>query len=223
MRPMIQARGIYKHYRSGDVHTDALADVSFEVQQGEFVCLMGPSGCGKSTLMNVLGLLIPPSKGELIIGGVETQKLNRTQLARFRSRAIGFIFQGFNLLEELSIIENVALPLKYSGLKQGERRHRALAVLEEVGIAHRANHTPSQLSGGQQQRAAIARALASEADIILADEPTGNLDPDTGLEIMNLLGELKRRGTTIVMVSHALRDGEFSDRIIRLDGGRLAG
>ncbi|WP_210488798.1 ABC transporter ATP-binding protein [Rufibacter aurantiacus] len=216
---MIQTQNLEKVYRTDEIHTTALNKVNLEVKAGEFVAVMGPSGCGKSTLLNLLGLLDDPDAGSLVFNGTEVARFSERQRADLRKRSIGFVFQSFNLIDELTVFENVELPLIYLGMKNPERRRRVEEVLEKVQITHRMNHYPQQLSGGQQQRVAVARAVVNQPPLILADEPTGNLDSSNGNEVMDLLSELNRQGTTIIMVTHSEHDARYSHRIIRmLDG-----
>ena len=203
------------------METIALDGVSIDVKEGEFVAVMGPSGCGKSTLLNILGLLDTPTEGTYYLGEKEVGALREKERSAYRRGKIGFIFQSFNLIEELTVEENVALPLTYLGVKGKERRKRVSEVVERMGISHRLHHYPAQLSGGQQQRAAIARALVYRPGLILADEPTGNLDSKNGIEVMELLRELNKAGTTIVMVTHSLRDASYAGRIINLFDGKV--
>ena len=203
------------------METIALDGVSIDVKEGEFVAVMGPSGCGKSTLLNILGLLDTPTEGTYYLGDKEVAALREKERSAYRRGKIGFIFQSFNLIEELTVEENVALPLTYLGVKGKERSRRVSEVVERMGISHRLHHYPAQLSGGQQQRAAIARALVYRPGLILADEPTGNLDSKNGIEVMELLRELNKAGTTIVMVTHSLRDASYAGRIINLFDGKV--
>jgi putative ABC transport system ATP-binding protein len=208
-----------KVYRTEEVETIALNKLSIEVKEGEFVSVMGPSGCGKSTLLNILGLLDDPDAGSFIFNGIEVAGFNERKRADLRKHNIGFVFQSFNLIDELTVFENVELPLIYTGMKAPERKKRVEEVLEKVQIMHRRNHYPQQLSGGQQQRVAVARAVVNKPKLILADEPTGNLDSHNGNEVMELLTELNEQGTTIIMVTHSEHDAKYSHRIIRmLDG-----
>ena len=216
---MIKIKNISKVFRTEDVETHALVDVSLEVKKGEFVAVMGPSGCGKSTLLNILGLLDVPNGGEYILDGTDVASLSEKQRNVLRRGTIGFIFQSFNLIDELTVEENIELPLLYMKVPAAERKRRITDAMARMGITHRAKHFPSQLSGGQQQRVAIARAVVMQPKIILADEPTGNLDSKNGLEVMGLLRELHREGTTIVMVTHSARDAAYSDRIVNLYDG----
>ena len=216
---MIKITELEKVYRTEEVETVALNKLTIEVKEGEFVAIMGPSGCGKSTLLNILGLLDDPDKGSFIFNGIEVANFNERKRADLRKHNIGFVFQSFNLIDELTVYENVELPLIYTGVKASERKERVEKVLDKVQIMHRRNHYPQQLSGGQQQRVAVARAVVNHPKLILADEPTGNLDSNNGNEVMELLTELNEQGTTIVMVTHSEHDARYSHRIIRmLDG-----
>ncbi|MBO5675542.1 MAG: ABC transporter ATP-binding protein [Bacteroidaceae bacterium] len=216
---MIKIKNISKVFRTEDVETHALVDVSLEVKKGEFVAVMGPSGCGKSTLLNILGLLDVPNGGEYILDGTDVASLSEKQRNVLRRGTLGFIFQSFNLIDELTVEENIELPLLYMKVPAAERKRRITDAMARMAITHRSKHFPSQLSGGQQQRVAIARAVVMQPKIILADEPTGNLDSKNGLEVMGLLRELHREGTTIVMVTHSARDAAYSDRIVNLFDG----
>ena len=216
---MIKTKNISKVFRTEDVETHALVDVSLEVKKGEFVAVMGPSGCGKSTLLNILGMLDVPNGGEYILDGTDVASLSEKQRNVLRRGTLGFIFQSFNLIDELTVEENIELPLLYMKVPAAERKRRITDAMARMGITHRAKHFPSQLSGGQQQRVAIARAVVMQPKIILADEPTGNLDSKNGLEVMGLLRDLHREGTTIVMVTHSARDAAYSDRIVNLFDG----
>ncbi|HYK44604.1 MAG TPA: ABC transporter ATP-binding protein [Parafilimonas sp.] len=216
---MIKISELEKIYRTEEVETVALNKLSMEVKEGEFVAVMGPSGCGKSTLLNILGMLDDPDAGSFIFNGVEVAHFNERKRADLRKNNIGFVFQSFNLIDELTVFENVELPLIYTGVKAAERKKRVEQVLDKVQIMHRRNHYPQQLSGGQQQRVAVARAVVNHPKLILADEPTGNLDSNNGNDVMQLLTELNEQGTTIVMVTHSEHDARYSHRIIRmLDG-----
>ena len=206
---MIKIENVSKSFRTEEVETFALRGVSLDVNKGEFVAIMGPSGCGKSTLLNILGLLDNPSDGKYILDGTDVSSLKEKQRTGLRKGKIGFVFQNFNLIDELTVEENVELPLRYLNVSASERKTRVKEVLERMGISHRAKHFPQQLSGGQQQRAAIARAVIARPELILADEPTGNLDSKNGQEVMDLLTELNREGTTIVMVTHSPRCGIY--------------
>ena len=216
---MIKITDLEKIYRTEEVETIALNKLSLEVKEGEFVAVMGPSGCGKSTLLNILGLLDDPDGGSFIFNGVEVAHFNERKRADMRKHNIGFVFQSFNLIDELTVYENVELPLIYTGVKSAERKAMVEKVLDKMKIMHRRNHYPQQLSGGQQQRVAVARAVVNNPKLILADEPTGNLDSANGGEVMELLTDLNEQGTTIIMVTHSEHDAKFSHRIIRmLDG-----
>ena len=208
-------------FTTEDVQTKALNEVSLEIKKGEFVAIMGPSGCGKSTLLNILGTLDSSTSGKYFFDGKEIDKMSESQLTSFRKGNIGFVFQNFNLIDELTVYENVELPLVYLNSKKSERKKKVMEVLERMNIAHRAGHFPQQLSGGQQQRVAIARAVVTDCPLILADEPTGNLDSTNGLEVMELLSELNRQGTTVVIVTHSQRDAKFAHRVIHLLDGRI--
>lgn len=218
---MIKTENLQKYFRTEEVETRALRGVNIQVSEGEFVAVMGPSGCGKSTLLNILGMLDTPTDGTYWLEGREVSKLKEDDRTAYRRGKIGFVFQSFNLIEELNVTENVGLPLGYLGVKGEERRKRVAETLERMGITHRASHYPNQLSGGQQQRVAIARAVVSRPGLILADEPTGNLDSKNGIEVMELLRELNREGTTVVMVTHSQRDASYADRIINLFDGQI--
>ena len=219
---MIKITNLEKYYKTEEVQTIALNKLSFEVKEGEFAAIMGPSGCGKSTLLNILGLLDDPDGGSYLFNGIEVAGFNERKRAQLRKHNIGFVFQSFNLIDELSVFENVELPLIYTGVKPAERKERVHEVLEKMQIMHRRKHFPQQLSGGQQQRVAVARAVVNNPKLILADEPTGNLDSSNGNEVMDLLTELNEAGTTIIMVTHSEHDAKFSHRIIRmLDGQKV--
>ncbi len=218
---MIQTKNLQKVFTTDEVETTALNGVSIDINEGEFVAMMGPSGCGKSTLMNILGLLDNPSDGEYYFLGKEVGKVSERQRAQLRKGAIGFVFQSFNLIDELTVFENVELPLLYMKVPAGERKQKVEAVLERMNIMHRRNHFPQQLSGGQQQRVAIARAVVANPRLILADEPTGNLDSVNGEEVMKLLTSLNDAGTTIIMVTHSPYDAGFAHRIINLFDGKV--
>ncbi len=218
---MIKTQNLQKVFRTEDIETLALNDVSLHVEKGEFVAIMGPSGCGKSTLMNIIGLLDNPTEGQYFFDDDEVGNLKERNRTQLRKGNIGFVFQSFNLIDELNVYENVELPLIYLKLKASERKAMVNKVLERMKIAHRAKHFPQQLSGGQQQRVAIARAVVANPKLILADEPTGNLDSKNGLEVMNLLTELNREGTTIVMVTHSMHDAGFAHRIVNLFDGKI--
>jgi len=218
---MIKTEKLSKIFRTDEVETTALNEVGFEVKQGEFVAIMGPSGCGKSTLLNILGLLDNPSEGSYTFNEKEVASLNERQRARLRKNNIGFVFQSFNLIDELNVQENVELPLIYLGMPASKRKKRVEEVLEKMQILHRRKHFPMQLSGGQQQRVAVARAVVANPHLILADEPTGNLDSANGEEVMNLLETLNSEGTTIIIVTHSQRDAEYAQRIVRLFDGQI--
>lgn len=216
---MIKITDMEKVYRTEEVETVALNKISIEVKDGEFVAIMGPSGCGKSTLLNILGLLDDPDTGSFLFNGIEVAKFNERKRSDLRKHNIGFVFQSFNLIDELTVYENVELPLIYTKVPASERKTRVEKVLDQMQIMHRRNHFPQQLSGGQQQRVAVARAVVNRPKLILADEPTGNLDSNNGNEVMALLTDLNEQGTTIVMVTHSEHDAKYSHRIIRmLDG-----
>jgi putative ABC transport system ATP-binding protein len=221
MEPLIKLDGVSKVFLTDEVETHALAAIDLAIARGEYVSIAGPSGCGKSTLLSILGLLDTPSKGEYLLDGRPVADLAPSERARVRNRQIGFIFQSFNLIGDLSVFENVELPLTYRGMASSERRQRVAAALERVGMAHRAKHLPSQLSGGQQQRVAVARAVAGEPLILLADEPTGNLDSKSGEAVMDLLKELHLAGATICMVTHDPRYARHAERSIHLFDGRV--
>ena len=218
---MIKTGNLKKVYRTDEVETTALNNVNLEIAAGEFVSVMGPSGCGKSTLLNILGLLDNPSDGTYEFDGHEVARLSERQRAQFRKGNIGFVFQSFNLIDELTVYENVELPLLYLGMASGERKQRVEETLERVNIMHRKDHFPQQLSGGQQQRVAVARAVVASPRLILADEPTGNLDSTNGEEVMQLLTEMNEAGAAIVMVTHSPADAEYSHRIIHLFDGHI--
>src|ERR1700724_922284 len=216
---MININKLEKFYRTEEVETIALNKLSFSVKEGEFVAVMGPSGCGKSTLLNIAGLLDDPDGGSFLFNGMEVAHFNERKRAELRKRNIGFVFQSFNLIDELNVFENVELPLIYLDVKASARKKRVEEILDKMQIMHRRNHFPQQLSGGQQQRVAVARAVMNNPKLILADEPTGNLDSTNGNEVMQLLTDLNEQGTTIIMVTHSEHDSRFSHRIIRmLDG-----
>lgn len=217
----IEIKNLQKVFRTELVETLALNNVSFNVEDGEFVAIMGPSGCGKSTLLNIIGLLDNPTSGEYLLNGTDVSKKSENERTDIRKGTIGFVFQAFNLIEDLNVEENIELPLLYMGLPEKERRQRVAAAMERMNIGHRAKHFPAQLSGGQQQRVAIARAVVSQPTLILADEPTGNLDSMNGHEVMELLSELHKDGTTIVMVTHSQKDASYADRIVNLFDGQV--
>jgi putative ABC transport system ATP-binding protein len=218
---MIKTNELTKVFRTEEVETTALNKVTLNVTEGEYVAVMGPSGCGKSTLLNILGLLDNPTAGSYIFNGTEVANLKERDRTIFRKGNIGFVFQSFNLIDELNVYENVELPLIYLKMKTSERKKRVEDVLERMKIGHRAKHFPQQLSGGQQQRVAIARAVVANPKLILADEPTGNLDSKNGIEVINLLTELNKEGTTIIMVTHSDRDAGYAHRIINLFDGQV--
>jgi putative ABC transport system ATP-binding protein len=218
---MIELQSLSKIYRTDDVETVALNSVNIGINQGEFVAIMGPSGCGKSTLLNILGMLDTPSAGQYLFRGDNIAGYNESQLSDLRKANIGFIFQSFNLIDELDVYENIELALLYQGFSAKERKEKVLAVMDRVGIAHRAKHRPGQLSGGQQQRVAVARAVVGEPSIILADEPTGNLDSSNGQEVMTMLQQLNTEGTTIAMVTHSAAHADYASRSINLFDGHV--
>ncbi len=219
--PIIQLEGIKKVFLTDEVETHALSGIHLEIAKGEYLSIAGPSGCGKSTLLAILGLLDTASEGTYSLNGIQVAKLEHAERARIRNREIGFIFQSFNLIGDLTVLENVELPLTYRGLAAADRKQRALESLEKVGMSHRLRHFPGQLSGGQQQRVAVARALAGKPSILLADEPTGNLDSKNGEAVMNLLRQLHREGATLCMVTHDPRFARHADRQIHLFDGRI--
>jgi putative ABC transport system ATP-binding protein len=221
MMPVIELEGLSKVYYTDEVETHALAEVTVTIERGEYVAIAGPSGCGKSTLLSILGLLDTPTSGRYRLNGQPVEELNLAERARVRNREIGFIFQSFNLIGDLSVYENVELPLTYRGMASSERKERVIAALERVEMAHRAKHLPSQLSGGQQQRVAVARAVAGAPSILLADEPTGNLDSKNGESVMDLMRELHAEGATICMVTHDPRYALHADRSVHLFDGRV--
>lgn len=218
---MIKTENLQKVFRTDEVETIALNEVNIEIKAGEFVAVMGPSGCGKSTLLNILGLLDNPTSGKYFLNGTEVSGFTEAQRTKLRKGVIGFVFQSFNLIDELNVYENIELPLLYLGISPAERKQRVEAAMERMAITHRRKHFPQQLSGGQQQRVAIARAVVADPKLILADEPTGNLDSKNGTEVMNLLKELNQEGTTIVMVTHSQHDAGYADRIINLFDGQV--
>ena len=221
MNKMIQIENISKVFRTTEVETVALNHVNLEVKEGEFVAIMGPSGCGKSTLLNILGLLDNPTEGSYRLLGEEVAGLKEKERTGVRKGKLGFVFQSFNLIDELNVFENVELPLTYLGIKSSERRRMVEDILKRMNISHRAKHFPQQLSGGQQQRVAIARAIVTNPHIVLADEPTGNLDSVNGNDVMNLLTELNRKGTTVVMVTHSEENARMAGRLIRMIDGNI--
>lgn len=218
---MIKIENLSMIFTTEDVQTRALNNVNLEIEQGEFVAIMGPSGCGKSTLLNILGTLDTPTSGKYFIDEHEITKMNESQLSHFRKKNIGFVFQSFNLIDELTVFENVELPLVYLGMRKQERTQKVMEALKQMTIIHRAKHFPQQLSGGQQQRVAIARAIVTDCPLILADEPTGNLDSINGTEVMSQLQRLNKQGTTIIMVTHSERDASYANRIIYLLDGKI--
>ncbi|MCK4663470.1 MAG: ABC transporter ATP-binding protein [Bacteroidales bacterium] len=218
---MIKTENLTKIFRTDEVETTALNSVGLEIQKGEFVAIMGPSGCGKSTLLNILGLLDNPSNGEYYFLDKEVAKFKEKQRANLRKNNIGFVFQNFNLIDELTVFENVELPLIYLGMGSRERKQKVEGALEQMNIMHRKKHFPLQLSGGQQQRVAVARAVVANPSLILADEPTGNLDSSNGEEVMNMLENLNKNGTTIIIVTHSQRDADYAQRIVRLFDGKI--
>ncbi|MEP0547454.1 MAG: ABC transporter ATP-binding protein [Rhodothermales bacterium] len=220
-QPLIRTENLRKVYTTDEVETTALNNVTVEIKTGDFVAIMGPSGCGKSTLLNILGLLDQPSGGLFVFDGTDVSNYNERKRADLRRGTLGFVFQSFNLIDELTVYENVELPLLYLSLSSAERKERTEAALDRVGMAHRRDHFPQQLSGGQQQRVAIARAVVASPQLILADEPTGNLDSTNGDEVMKLLSELNEAGATIVMVTHSPADAEFAHRVINLFDGHV--
>ena len=221
LNDMIKTVALEKIFRTEEVETSALNKVSIEVKEGEFVAIMGPSGCGKSTLLNILGLLDNPTTGEYYLNGIEVSQYTEAQRTKLRKGIIGFVFQSFNLIDELNVYENIELPLLYMGVSAAERKKKVQEAMERMAIVHREKHFLQQLSGGQQQRVAIARAVVANPKLILADEPTGNLDSKNGQEVMNLLNELNKEGTTIVMVTHSQHDAGFASRIINLFDGQV--
>ena len=218
---MIRTENLTRIFRTEEIETIALNGVNINVKDGEFIAIMGPSGCGKSTLLNILGLLDTPTEGKYWLGDEEVGHLKERERTAYRKGRIGFVFQNFNLIDELTVEENIDLQLKYLGIGKAERKERVLDILRKVKLSHRAKHYPHQLSGCQQQRVAIARAVVSKPSIILADEPTGNLDSKNGMEVMQLLSELNEEGTTIVMVTHSKHDATYASRIINLFDGQV--
>ncbi len=218
---MIKLSQIQRVFRTHDIETTALQQIDLNIKAGEFVAIMGPSGCGKSTLLAILGMLDSPSSGSYCFDGQDISHFSEQQLANLRKASVGFVFQSFNLIDELTVFENVELPLQYMQIGAAERKSRVLAMLQRVGIDHRANHLPQQLSGGQQQRVAVARALVINPKLILADEPTGNLDSKNGEEVMTMLRELNQAGTTVVIVTHSEKEGSYADRLVRMLDGRI--
>lgn len=218
---MIQTENLQKIFRTDEVETWALNEVNIGINEGEFVAVMGPSGCGKTTLLNIMGLLDNPTSGSYYLNGTDVSKFTESQRTSLRKGVIGFVFQSFNLIEELNVYENIELPLLYMKIGASERKRRVKEAMDRMAISHREKHFPQQLSGGQQQRVAIARAVVANPKLILADEPTGNLDSRNGAEVMNLLTELNREGTTIVMVTHSQHDAGYANRVINLFDGKV--
>jgi len=218
---MIKITNLSRVFRTLDLETAALSNINLTVNEGEFVAIMGPSGCGKSTLLSILGMLDSPSSGSFDFDGADIANYNEKQLAQLRKASIGFVFQSFNLIDELTVFENVELPLQYQQISKAERKKRVEQILKRVGIDHRGDHLPQQLSGGQQQRVAVARALVINPKLILADEPTGNLDSKNGDEVMAMLRELNKEGTTVIMVTHSEKEGNYADRLVRLLDGQV--
>jgi putative ABC transport system ATP-binding protein len=218
---LLRTIDLSKVYRTDTVETTALNNVHIDIAPGEFVAIMGPSGCGKSTLLNIIGLLDAPSSGNYFVNGEDVSRYNERRRAEVRKSTIGFVFQSFNLIDELTVAENIELPLIYTRMGKAERKQRVQAAMDRMSIAHRAKHFPQQLSGGQQQRVAIARAVVNSPKLILADEPTGNLDSAMGEEVMGLLSELNKAGTTVIIVTHSLRDAGYAHRTIKLLDGRV--
>ena len=217
----IEIQDLQKVFRTEHVETIALNGVSLTVNDGEFVAIMGPSGCGKSTLLNIMGLLDNPTSGRYLLNGIDVTLKSESERTDIRKGTLGFVFQAFNLIEDLNVTENIEMPLLYMGIRKAERRRRVAEAMERMNITHRAKHFPAQLSGGQQQRVAIARAVVSRPSLILADEPTGNLDSKNGHEVMSLLSELHKNGTTIVMVTHPQKDAQYATRIVNLFDGQI--
>ena len=217
----IEIQDLQKVFRTEHVETIALNGVSLTVNDGEFVAIMGPSGCGKSTLLNIMGLLDNPTSGRYLLNGIDVTLKSESKRTDIRKGSLGFVFQAFNLIEDLNVVENIEMPLLYMGIRKAERRRRVAEAMERMNITHRAKHFPAQLSGGQQQRVAIARAVVSRPSLILADEPTGNLDSKNGHEVMSLLSELHKNGTTIVMVTHSQKDAQYATRIVNLFDGQI--
>lgn len=218
---IIETKELSMLFKTEEMQTRALNQVSLQIRKGEFVAIMGPSGCGKSTLLNILGTLDSPTSGNYFLDGEQIDNKSESELTAFRKGKIGFVFQNFNLIDELTVYENVELPLTYLGIKSQKRKEQVKQILEKVNLQHRANHLPQQLSGGQQQRVAIARAIVTGAKLILADEPTGNLDSVNGIEVMELLSDLNRQGTTVIIVTHSERDASYAHRIIQLLDGKV--
>ncbi len=220
---MLELKNLTKKYRSRDIETTAINGIDLLIEEGEFVSIMGTSGCGKSTLLNLIGMLDKATSGNYLFNNVDITNLSEQERTKLRKENIGFVFQNFNLIDELSVFDNVALPLYYLGIPKSERKDRVMSILEKTGIAHRAKHYPGQLSGGQQQRVAVSRAVIAEPKMILADEPTGNLDSHFGNEVLNLLSNLNESGHTIIMVTHSKDDAKHSKRIVELHDGQIIG
>jgi putative ABC transport system ATP-binding protein len=218
---MIKLTNLSRVFRTQDIETTALSDINLTVSKGDFLAIMGPSGCGKSTLLSILGMLDSPTTGSFEFSGTDIAGYSEKQLSELRKASIGFVFQSFNLIDELTVFENVELPLQYQKISKSERKQRVNTILKRVGIDHRGEHLPQQLSGGQQQRVAVARALVINPKLILADEPTGNLDSKNGDEVMAMLRELNREGTTVIMVTHSEKEGAYADRLVRLLDGQV--
>ncbi|TMP03247.1 phosphonate ABC transporter ATP-binding protein [Pseudoalteromonas sp. S3178] len=218
---MIKLTNLSRVFRTQDVETTALSNINLTVNEGDFLAIMGPSGCGKSTLLSILGMLDSPTSGSFDFAGTDIAGYSEKQLSMLRKASIGFVFQSFNLIDELTVFENVELPLQYQKISKSERKERVEAILKRVGIDHRGDHLPQQLSGGQQQRVAVARALVINPKLILADEPTGNLDSKNGDEVMVMLRELNKEGTTVIMVTHSDKEGNYADRLVRLLDGQV--
>ena len=218
---MIKLTNLSRVFRTQDIETTALSNINLTVNEGDFLAIMGPSGCGKSTLLSILGMLDSPTSGNFDFAGTDIAGYSEKQLAEIRKESIGFVFQSFNLIDELTVYENVELPLQYQKISKSERKQRVETILKRVGIDHRGEHLPQQLSGGQQQRVAVARALVINPKLILADEPTGNLDSKNGDEVMAMLRELNREGTTVIMVTHSEKEGAYADRLVRLLDGQV--
>ncbi|MEM6982882.1 MAG: ABC transporter ATP-binding protein [Pseudomonadota bacterium] len=218
---MIKLTNLSRVFRTQDIETTALSNINLTVNEGDFLAIMGPSGCGKSTLLSILGMLDSPTSGNFDFAGTDIAGYSEKQLAELRKESIGFVFQSFNLIDELTVYENVELPLQYQKISKNERKERVEAILKRVGIDHRGEHLPQQLSGGQQQRVAVARALVINPKLILADEPTGNLDSKNGDEVMAMLRELNCEGTTVIMVTHSEKEGAYADRLVRLLDGQV--
>ena len=216
---MLKTAGLSKTFKNAA--EPALSDINLEIEEGEFICIVGPSGCGKSTLLNIMGLLDNPTSGRYLLNGIDVTQKSESERTDIRKGTLGFVFQAFNLIEDLNVVENIEMPLLYMGIRKAERRRRVAEAMERMNITHRAKHFPAQLSGGQQQRVAIARAVVSRPSLILADEPTGNLDSKNGHEVMSLLSELHKNGTTIVMVTHSQKDAQYATRIVNLFDGQI--